>query len=312
MKKRKIKLSRLLILLFIFILIIAFFIFLIKALFNDNEEYVFNVDDLNINEIDYSEMKEFDFDLYSNKYLLIRLNDFKVLYGKDVDSRFYPASLTKIMTMDSVVNIFKNLNDTSYITDDDYNELINANASLAYLKVNKEYTLNDLLYALVLPSGGDAAKALENYFEKNNLDLIEEMNILANDLKMYNSNFTNSAGLHDDNLYTSLNDYCRLVIDVLKNKESKDVVKTFAYYLDDGTVFYSTLRNLKRNDEIITYGGKTGFTDEAGENLMVLFSFNKRSYMLILANAPGNPYLNEPYHFMDANKIFKFLIERGL
>ena len=81
----------------------------------------------------------------------------------------------------------------------------------------------------------------------------------------------------------------------------------FEYTLEDGTHFNSTLKALKRDDNIKTYGGKTGFTGEAGENIMILYSCDNRSYMLILANADGNPYLGQNYHFNDVNKIFNYL-----
>lgn len=307
-KKRKLKIGRLLLVFLLLALIIGLIIFGIKNVFNRNNKLEpFDVTSLNINELDYSEMKELDLDLYSSSYMLVRLNDFKVLYGKNINHEFYPASLTKIVSLDTVISNFHNMEDTSSFSQEDYDELIAENASLAYLEVGKEYSIKDLLYALVLPSGADAGRALENYFEYHGLNFVDEMNNLVNKLNLTDSHFTNSAGLHDDNLYTSLDDYCRIVIDTLLNDDGKSILKTFSYVLEDGTVVRSTLRELERDDDIKTYGGKTGFTGEAGENVMVLYSVNNRSYILILANAPGNPYLGQKYHFQDVNTIFEYL-----
>lgn len=305
-KKRKLRIGRLIFLIVLLSLILSGLIYALYKIENRNE--VFDKE-LTVNEIDYSEMKELDLDLYSKSYMLVRLNDFKVLYGKNIFEKFYPASLTKVVTLDTVVKNVDNLNDYSYISNNDYARLIEANASLAGIKVNYDYTLKDLLYALVLPSGGDAGLALENYFSSQGKDLISLMNSNLSSLGIKDSHFTNTTGLHDESLYTTLDDYARVVIDTLNNADAKEILKSYRYTLDDGITVRSTLRSLENYfDEITIYGGKTGFTGEAGENLMVLYSTGGRSYLLILASAPGNPYVaNENYHFIDAVSVLEYL-----
>ena len=166
-----------------------------------------------------------------------------------------------------------------------------------------------MLYALVLPSGGDAGKALENYFSDSGLDLIDLMNKNMNSLACTSSNFTNSTGLHNDNLYTTLDDYAKLVIDSLNNSDAKRILKSYSYTLDDGLTVKSTLSSLENYfDNIEVYGGKTGFTGQAGENIMILYKVNNRSYLLILSGALGNPYIEgENYHIIDAISVLKYL-----
>ena len=107
----------------------------------------------NYGDIDYEDANELDIELYSNNYLLMRIDDLKVLYCKDNKERFYPASLTKVMTLDVVLNNIKDLNETSSINNEQIQELIKENASLAYINPNYEYSIEELLYALILPSG---------------------------------------------------------------------------------------------------------------------------------------------------------------
>lgn len=306
-KKRKIKITHFILLFIIFIIFVSSLIFLFFKLFNESDDKKeFSISDLNINELDYSAAKKFDFDLYSSNYLLIRLNDFKVLYENKADEKIYPASLTKVLTLDSVVNNVEDLNDTSYYTDDDYYSLIDQNASLAGLNTFKEYTLNELLYALILPSGADAASCLSNYFVSHDLNLVDLMNKRCSDLNLYNSHFTNTTGLHDLSLYTTLNDYAKIVIDTLLNNNSKDVLKTNKYNLY-GNDLISTLYDLTFNEKVKVYGGKTGYTPEAGMNIMCLFSHNNRSYLLILSGAIGSPYTDGMHHIDDVNTIFSNL-----
>ena len=307
-KKRKLKIGRLLLVIFVLLALITVSgMTLNRIIKSRNDGYVFNKDELYINDFDYSEMKSLDLDLYSGSYMLIRLNDFKVLYGRNINSRIYPASLTKIVTMDTVLKNVKDLDDVSSYSDEDYEELIEANASVAGLKVNTPYTIKELLYALVLPSGADAGKALENYFHDHGMDLVEEMNELVKSLGLSDTHFTNTSGLHDDDLYTSLDDYARIVTDTLLDPQGKEILKSFRYELEDGTVLKSTLERLQDLDGVEIYGGKTGFTGEAGENIMVLYSHENRSYLLILANAPGNPYAGQLYHFNDVSNILEYL-----
>lgn len=311
-RKRKVRYERLFLLIFIAITLLTLLVFLINKLvdINDQDNKV-RIDSLNINDFDYSDLKELDLNLYSNSYMLIRLNDFKVLYGKDIYNQFYPASLAKVMTLDTVINNVDNLSATSFLTDNDYNLLIEENASIAGLKTNYNYTVNDLLYALILPSGGDGALALENYFINNNENLVELMNKQVSNLNLNNSHFTNTTGLHDNNLYTSLDDYAKIVVNCLLNNNAKNVLKNTSYTLEDGLTVSSTLKALTNlNTNAIVYGGKTGFTGQAGENIMVLFSCNNRSYLLILQGANGNPYNSgETYHIYDASSIIEYISE---
>lgn len=305
-RRRKLRVGRLL-LLIVFLTVLLSGLILILNKINNSEE-TFDKD-IVINNMDYSQMKELDLDLYSNSYMLVRLNDFKVLYGKNIYDKFYPASLAKVVTLDTVVKYADDLNEYASIDNDDYTNLITANASLAGIRVNYDYSLRDLLYALVLPSGGDAALALENYFGQRDENLISLMNANVESLGDKASHFTNPTGLHDDDLYTTLDDYSRVVIDTLNYSEAKRVLKSYQYTLEDGTLVKSTLRRLENYfDNITIYGGKTGFTGEAGENLMLLYSVNNRSYLLILAGAPGNPYIaNQNYHFFDAISVLEYL-----
>lgn len=306
-KKRKIKVKRLVITCFILITIIVGSIVLFVKVFNDKDsKNEFSINNLVINELDYSESKKFDFDLHSSNYLLIRLNDFKVLYENNAFEKIYPASLAKVLTLNTVVNNVKDLYDTSFYTDEQYYSLIEEDASLTGLNTYKDYTIDELLYALILPSGADAASCLENYFINHDLNLVNLMNERCSSLNLYNSHFTNTTGLHDLSLYTTLDDYSKIVIDSLLNQNSKKVLKTSEYNLY-GNKLTSTLFSLTLNDYVDVYGGKTGYTPEAGMNIMCLFSHDNRSYLLILARANGSPYTDGMYHIDDVNKIFSSL-----
>ena len=252
----------------------------------------------NYGDIDYEDANELDIELYSNNYLLMRIDDLKVLYCKDNKERFYPASLTKVMTLDVVLNNIKDLNETSSINNEQIQELIKDNASLAYINPNYEYSIEELLYALILPSGADGALAIENYFNDKGLNFINEMNKLKRSLRLKDSNFENSTGMHNDNHYTTIDDLLKIVIKALSYEEGRNILMSKEYTLSDGHTIYSTLDYLNIND-VKVLGGKTGFTPDAGMCLILLYEYDNKTYLWISGNAETEEF-KEALHFVDA------------
>ncbi len=253
---------------------------------------------------DYSEAREFPFELHSEEYLLIRLNDMKVLYEKDADKEIYPASLTKVMTLDAVLHLAEDLKDTSYISYADIGALIEMNASIAGLSGNTDYTIEELLYALILPSGADAAIALENYAAKMGTDLIKEMNYLSKELGL-DAHFENTTGLHDSDHVMSLNDLLAIYLDTLSYRTGREVLESL-YYSSERDTYYSTV-NPVNSDHVDVLGGKTGYTGMAGQCISILYRQGGRSYLLLLAGAQGSPGYGEYWHYEDAETIFERL-----
>ncbi|MBR5754504.1 MAG: D-alanyl-D-alanine carboxypeptidase [Erysipelotrichaceae bacterium] len=250
--------------------------------------------------------EEFSFDLHSYGYMIVDLSDFDIIYSRNEGKRIYPASLTKVLTMDTVLHLADDLDDTSYVTYEQVEDLIYEDASLAYIQRDYPYSLRDLLYALVLPSGADAALALENYFSERGIDLVEQMNILAQSLGCTDSHFVNSTGLHDDDHYTTIDDLYLIVMDTLKDEEGRKILTTINHTMEDGLMISTGIRYV-RNDSTDVLGGKTGYTPEAGQNLIVLYRYESRPYLLVTAGAMGSNPRKQYWHFEDALKIFELV-----
>lgn len=265
-----------------------------------------HIDVNSINTFNNTSIEEFDFEINSKEYMLVDLSEFKILYAKDTNKKIYPASLTKLVTLDTILNIENDLyNNRTSISYEQIIDLIGEDASLAGLKEDYEYTLSDLLYALILPSGADAAIALENYFESKNINLIEEMNKQVLKLECTNSNFVNTTGLHDDNHYSSLDDLFKVVLDILNYKEGRTLLETLDYVLEDNTKLMSTVKPIV-NKNVLVLGGKTGYTPESGQSIASLFKHNNRSYLLMVANAERLNF-EDHLHYDDSIEIFNEL-----
>lgn len=284
------------------LIILSLFLFMCSC----SEERSFEIDSSRINKIDYSDSDELNFLIHSRGYLLIDLSNYRALKANKIYNRMYPASLTKVLTLNTVLYLEEDLSKTSSITSKQINDLIKEDASLAHLESDKEYTLEELLFALILPSGADAAIALENYFVEKNIDLIEQMNIRAKEIGCKSSYFVNTTGLHDPMHYSTLYDLSLIVLDTLKYAKGREVLESFEHELDDKNIVESTLKPLMELEFANVLGGKTGYTPEAGQNIMVLYRQHNRSYLLLLCNADGSASRHEYFHYEDALNIISY------
>ena len=269
----------------------------------NEDPFLPHTDDINVFQNDYGLL---DLDLHSNEYLLADLSEHRILYENLCDLTIYPASLTKVMTMDAVLHRISDLKERSAVTYGQISDLIAEDASIAYLQGDYGYTVEDLLYALILPSGADAALALQNCFEEKGMDLVEEMNLLAESLGCRSTHFVNPTGLHDPDHYTTLHDLFLIITDVLRFEEGRRILESVEHTLEDGLKIESTLKPLCEMETAIL-GGKTGYTPEAGQSILVLFRSENRSYLLLLGNAMGSHVRKEYWHFEDTVHVFEAL-----
>ena len=141
----------------------------------------------------------------------------RVLYSKSANDKKLIASTTKIMTaivalentsLDKRIKVGK--------------EIYNAYGSMTYIKEGEEFSLKDLLSGLMLQSGNDAALTIANNtlgYDK----FINEMNLKAYKLGMYNTTFENPHGLNDETKnYSTAYDMSLLMNYAIRNKDFID------------------------------------------------------------------------------------------
>ena len=147
----------------------------------------------------------------SDSILLVNMDSGQSVFEKDPDSKRYPASTTKIMTYIIAVEHIDDLDNTRIpIKQEVIDTLEGTGSSLANVAehVGESMTAIDLLYSMMVPSGNDAAMVLADYVGGGNIDnFVKMMNDKAQELGCENTHFANPDGLHDDNHYTTLQDY---------------------------------------------------------------------------------------------------------
>lgn len=237
----------------------------------------------------YSEVA---FEMYSNQALLINLSNGRVLFDHHGDEVVYPASVTKIMTV--LVGVEHSSMDEEVLVQADFEALHLAGASQSGFGPGETRSMSDILHGIMLPSGAEATAALAYHVAGIQEGFVGLMNEKAQELGMYNTNFTNATGLHDDDHYTTAEDIAILLIYALENPDFRSIFTSQTYELEVpnyfGTTMLSTLfNNMDSNEfeggEII--GGRTGFTLEGGRCLASLATNGIDEYVLITFGAPA-------------------------
>ena len=225
--------------------------------------------------------------------------DLQTLYAKSAFARMYPASMTKLMTALLVVENVPDLSVKTTLTDPSIFELEDG-ASVAYLFPNGTYSVSDLLYALFIPSGNDAANALAVHTAGSLSAFVQMMNERANELGMVNTHYTNAHGMHDKNHYTTVYDMYLLARECAKHEElmlyASAQSRTIVCTQEDGTLYEQSYRS--GNSYLLGYtvpptgvtiiGAKTGTTKEAGNclTLIVTGTFGT-NYIAVLGKCNG-------------------------
>jgi D-alanyl-D-alanine carboxypeptidase (penicillin-binding protein 5/6) len=234
------------------------------------------------------------------------------LYSKYADTKRPMASTTKIMTARVVLST-PNLNLERKITvKQAYRDYVAAKgASSADLKTGDKVTIRQLLHALLLPSGCDAAMALADTFgtgttvSARTKSFIGKMNTKAADLGLTNTHFDTFDGNSTQNTnYTTPRDLAKLTRSAMKYSTFAGIVKrtktvTYATTSSGGTrtyTWYST------NKLLGSYSGatgvKTGTNTPAGPCLVFAGTRDGKTVIGVL--------LNDTNRFTDAAKLMDY------
>ncbi len=196
----------------------------------------------------------------------------EIVAGRAADEFFYPASMTKIMTLLVAVENVDDLQDTFTMTYDIIAPLIEEDASRAGFSEGETVTIADLLYGVVLPSGADATVGLATYICGSEEAFVDLMNDKVAELGLENTHFMNTSGLQDEEHYTTATDMAILMAAVMDNPTCREVLGTYQYRTSeteehpDGILLESTMYSRMYGTEVegmTIEGGKTGYTDEA-------------------------------------------------
>ena len=300
-------------------IIIASFIIFILLLFFIGRQYLsFDVQVGSGNLLNAGTQAEnkIDLNVLNSPYaILIDADTGAVIAQRNSDERIYPASLTKIMTALIAIEHTDNLNQSVTVPYDFFQQLYEEEASMAGFEPGERVKAKDLLYGVLLPSGAECCMTFAENISGSESAFVKLMNEKANQIGLQNTHFTNCTGLHDRNHTSSVKDIAVLLQYALKNQAFYQVFTSRYYSIPptnqhpEGFTFYSTVFQNQavetiHNGELL--GGKTGYTEQAGQCLASLATINGKQYLLVTAGANGSPQ-TEPLHILDAVNVYNQL-----
>ena len=198
-----------------------------------------------------------------------------ILYGKNQDTIFFPASITKILT---ALIVIENCDLDDVITFS-HNAVYNveSGSTSAGLDVGDQLTVREALYIMVLKSANEVANALAEHTAGSMEDFAEMMNNKAAELGCRNSHFVNPSGLNDPNHYTTAYDMALISQAAYENETFVVINSTLLYSAPitkrnpEGFTVSPGHRMMKKNNALYypgIIGGKTGYTMLAGNTLV--------------------------------------------
>lgn len=186
--------------------------------------------------------------------------DGRELWSRNADARHHIASITKLMT---AIVALEHAKPTDIMTVPEVS--VEVGESSASLKKGEKMSLKDLLAALLVKSGNDAALAIATNIGGDVPHFVDMMNAKAKELGMKNTHFDNPHGLDSPTHYSSARDVSIMSRYALTKPVIREIVSTKLYRFSDATNSH-TLPNT--NLLLWKYQGaigtKTGFTDQAG------------------------------------------------
>lgn len=241
--------------------------------------------------------------MYSGSYALLDGDSGRVLVGKEETIPMANASTTKILTcivalenceIDEVVSISKNA----------------ASQPKVHLgmKEGEQYSLKDMLYALMLESYNDCAVAIAEHVAGTTENFAKMMNEKAVEIGCVDTYFITPNGLDaEDEVsfhHTTAADLCKIMAYCTWESPKKEQflqitqARNYASYVN---------RNAFLNQMDGVLSGKTGFTNKAGYCYVAAMEVNGEKYCIALL-ACGWPN-NKNYKWKDARTLFEYGME---
>ena len=230
---------------------------------------------------------------------VVNLDTNIVVYEKNSVTPLSAASLTKLMTTLLLLENYQDQLDSISLTAPSYvYDLIweqSTNASSADIRRGETQSLRNLLYAMLLPSGNEAAYIVADYMGGGSIDnFVAMMNDEAKAVGCTGTTFVDPCGLNPNNITTARDAY--LILRALTAYDVfSTVVGTPSYdmgtndrYTTPGTYIIQTTDKLITNSSYhrdYTKGGKTGSLGE-WQNFAGWHSQDGESYISILLNVP--------------------------
>jgi len=220
----------------------------------------------------------------------------RVLYGKNQDQQFYPASITKVMTALLVLENCR-LNETVTFSASATTNLESGSVSLG-ITAGDQLTVEQSLYGLLLKSANEIGNGLAEHVSGSISGFAELMNARANELGCRNTNFANPHGLNNSSHKTTPYDMALILRAALQNENFRKIDTTLTYNFP--ATKNAQARTITMGHKMMypsdsryyegIIGGKTGYTSLAGNTLVTGAERNGVRLIAVVMKSSGTHY----------------------
>ena len=223
-----------------------------------------------------------------------------ILYGKNINEKHYPASITKIMTALLVVENCS-LDETVTFSESAVTGL-EAGAVTAFTSAGDQLSVRDCLYALLFRSANEVANALAEHVAGSVSAFADMMNAKAKSLGCRNTHFVNPNGLNDSDHYTTAYDMALIARACMENETFLSIETVDSYTIGPTqkrpngltvTLGHKMKRSGTAYSDSRVVAGKTGFTSSAGNTLVTMAEEGDRRLVAVVLQD------RNPQHYTD-------------
>ena len=232
--------------------------------------------------------KENSTNIEARSALLMEPISGKIIYEKNIDEQYAPASVTKIMTMlITMENIDNNkINLSDKVTCSENAKKMGGSTML--LDTGEIRTVEELLKGVAIASGNDAAVALAEYVGGTEDDFVVLMNKRAKELGMNKTVFKNCNGLPAEGHLSTARDIAIMSRELLKHPT---ILKYTGTYMDSVSEGRKSPIELVNHNKLVRFfegcdGLKTGFTNEAKYCISATAVRNNVRMLSVIMGAP--------------------------
>lgn len=243
--------------------------------------------------------------------ILMDVDTGTILYKKNINKAYYPASITKILTtlvaienssMDEVVTFSA---DAVYKT---------AGGSSIWRDIGEVMTMEQCLYAVMLESANECAYAVAEHIGGTMQKFVKMMNEKAKELGCKDSKFMNPHGLPDEKHYLTAKDMAIIAKAAYENETFRLICGTKRYTIPPTnkhnvpTYMVNHHKMLYPKDTaayLYDYclGGKTGYTNAAGHTLVTYAQKDGMTLLAVILNGTSPQYWKETRALFDLSLI---------
>jgi len=235
-----------------------------------------------------------------------------VLYEKDADTLYPPASVTKILTALIVMEHCEDLDDTVSFSKTAIETVEPDSGNKISVVEGDKMTVEDCLYAMLLVSSNQSANALAEYTAGSIDAFVEMMNDKVAELGLTSSHFENPSGLNGDTQNVTARELAQIARAAYSNGKLLEISGTISYHLPaminnpEGLTIRNEHRLVYTTDESSEFyfpdakAGKTGYLLKAGNTLVTYAEQDGKHLISVILKGKPRQY------FVDAKTIMAF------